>query len=164
MARLLLVLLAVALLYAWWRPPSRSPVWRGGKLPLIGAGLLALAYLISPIDALPDVSPVGLLDDLIIVATTGWWIYSQWQRRPRLEPAPPPPPPPPRGGGEARWDPYAVLDVRRGASADEITRAYREQMKRYHPDRVSGLGEELQQLAHQKTLEIQRAYKQLTSA
>lgn len=164
MARLILVLLAVLVLYAWWRPPTRSPAWRGGKLPLIGLGLLALAYLISPIDAVPDVTPVGFLDDLIIVGTTGWWIYTQWQRRPRLEPAPPPPPPPPPPRHEARWDPYAVLEVRRGASADEITRAYREQMKRYHPDRVSGLGEELQRLAHEKSVEIQRAYSELSGA
>jgi DnaJ-domain-containing protein 1 len=55
-------------------------------------------------------------------------------------------------------DPYAVLGVPRGASPDEITRAYREQMKRYHPDRVADLGDELQQVAHRKTLAIQRAY------
>ena len=54
--------------------------------------------------------------------------------------------------------------VRRGATRDEITRAYREQMKRYHPDRVGGLGDELQQVAHRKTLEIQRAYSELTGA
>ena len=29
-------------------------------------------------------------------------------------------------------------------------------MKRYHPDRVNQLGEELQRVAHQKTLDIQR--------
>lgn len=157
MARLLLVLVAGLLLYLWWRPPTRSAAWRGGRLPLVGAGLLALAYLISPIDALPDVTPVGLIDDLIILVTTGWWIYDQWRRRPQPQPAEPPP-----AGGEAAWDPYRILEVRRGASRDEITRAYREQMKRYHPDRVSGLGDELQEVAHRKTLDIQRAYIELT--
>jgi uncharacterized membrane protein YkvA (DUF1232 family) len=157
MARLILILAAALVLYMWWRPPTRGRVWRGGTLPLVGAALHALAYVISPIDALPDFTPMGLLDDLIVVATTGWWIYTQWQRRPRLEPAQPEPALP-------GWDPYAVLDVRRGASADEITRAYREQMKRYHPDRVSGLGDELQAVAHRKTLEIQRAYAELTGA
>ena len=163
MARLILVLAAVAILYLWWRPPTRSRVWRGGKLPLIGAGFLALAYLISPIDLVPDFTPVGLLDDLIVVATTGWWIYTQWQRRPQPQrtemPSPPPPPP-----HEAGWDPYRILEIPRGATRDEITRAYRDQMKRYHPDRVGDLGEELQQVAHRKTLEIQRAYSELTGA
>lgn len=157
MARLLLLLAAGLILYFWWRPPTRSAAWRGGRLPLIGAGLLALAYLISPIDLLPDVTPVGLIDDLIILVTTGWWIHDQWRRRPPARPAEPAP-----AGGEPAWDPYHVLAVRRGATRDEITRAYREQMKRYHPDRVSGLGDELQAVAHRKTLEIQRAYIELT--
>jgi uncharacterized membrane protein YkvA (DUF1232 family) len=158
MMRLLLVLAAAAVLYFWWRPPTRSAVWRGGKLPLVGAALLALAYLLSPVDALPDVTPIGLIDDLIILVTTGWWIYDQWRRRPR----PAEPEPAAAGGATASWDPYRVLEVRRGASRDEITRAYRAQMKRYHPDRVGDLGDELQEVAHRKTLEIQRAFIELT--
>ena len=55
-----------------------------------------------------------------------------------------------------------MLGVTRGASAGDITRAYREQMKRYHPDRVADLGEELRQLAHEKTVAIQRAYEELS--
>jgi DnaJ like chaperone protein len=61
----------------------------------------------------------------------------------------------------ATWDPHAVLGVARGASAAEIAAAYREQMRRYHPDRVAHLGEELQRLAHRKALDIQRAYAEL---
>jgi DnaJ-domain-containing protein 1 len=34
-------------------------------------------------------------------------------------------------------------------------------MQEYHPDKVSHLGEELQEVAHRKTLEIQRAYERL---
>jgi preprotein translocase subunit Sec63 len=67
-----------------------------------------------------------------------------------------------RPQGLGGWDPYAVLGVARGASQDEIARAYREQVKRYHPDRVADLGTELQQVAHKKTVELQRAYRELT--
>jgi DnaJ-domain-containing protein 1 len=35
-------------------------------------------------------------------------------------------------------------------------------MTEYHPDKVTHLGKELQELAHRKVLEIQRAYQQLT--
>jgi DnaJ-domain-containing protein 1 len=59
-------------------------------------------------------------------------------------------------------DPWTVLGVARDAGPDAIAAAYREQLKRYHPDRVAGLGDELQALAHEKTLEIQRAYEALT--
>ncbi len=72
-------------------------------------------------------------------------------------------PPRPASDREApsRWDPWAVLGVTRGASRDEIVRAYREQLKRYHPDRVADLGPELQEVAHRKTVELQRAYAEL---
>ena len=59
------------------------------------------------------------------------------------------------------WDPWAVLEVTRGASRDEIHRAYRTQMKRYHPDRVDDLGDDLRAAAHAKVLDIQRAYREL---
>jgi DnaJ-domain-containing protein 1 len=58
-------------------------------------------------------------------------------------------------------DPHVVLGVPPGASGEEITRAYRERMKEYHPDRVAGLGPELRELAHEKTVEIQRAWDAL---
>jgi preprotein translocase subunit Sec63 len=67
-----------------------------------------------------------------------------------------------RGDDVTRWDPYAVLGIASGASHDQIVRAYREQLKLYHPDRVADLGPELQQVAHQKTVELQRAYTELT--
>ena len=67
-------------------------------------------------------------------------------------------PPDPR----ERWDPWAVLGIARDATRDEIARAYRAQLKQYHPDRVADLGPELQQVAHRKTVELQRAYAELT--
>ena len=67
--------------------------------------------------------------------------------------------PPPHGSSDTPpSDPYEILEVARDASPAEITRAYREQMKRYHPDRVAGLGDELQRLAHERAIAIQRAY------
>lgn len=125
----------------------------------IAVGLVLLLYLRSPIDLLPDrFGAIGLLDDVIVLLTGIWWL------RRRL----------PRAGATHRrtlgsedatrdpeWDPYAVLGVARGASVEEIARGYREQMMRYHPDRVANLGEELQQLAHRKALEIQRAYAEI---
>jgi len=61
-------------------------------------------------------------------------------------------------------DAYAVLGVPRSASPEEIRAAYRARMQEYHPDKVAHLGAELQQLALEKSQQIQRAYHQLQSA
>ena len=55
-------------------------------------------------------------------------------------------------------DPWQVLEVDPGASPEEIHAAYKAQLLKYHPDRVSHLGGEFQQLAHRKTLAIRQAY------
>ncbi len=68
---------------------------------------------------------------------------------------------PERDSSTAGSDPHAVLAVRRGASQEEIQEAYRARMREYHPDKVAHLGRDLQELAHHKTLEIQRAYERL---
>ena len=47
------------------------------------------------------------------------------------------------------------------SSQETIRSAYRARMNEYHPDKVDHLGEELQELAHRKVLEIQKAYRQL---
>lgn len=62
---------------------------------------------------------------------------------------------------ERTSDPYVVLGVPPGASGVEIAQAYRERMKEYHPDLVANLGPELRELAHRKTVEIQRAWDAL---
>jgi len=157
-----LVLIALgAVAYLWLKGSRRQPkVPLKEWLPKLLLPALALLYLVSPIDLIPDVGPAGLIDDILFFALTLWWVGTRPQSRPaggtRQRKA---------AGGQRpqhdAWDPHRVLGVPRGASRPEITRAYREKMKRYHPDRVADLGEDLQRLAHEKTLEIQRAYDTL---
>ena len=47
------------------------------------------------------------------------------------------------------------------ASQAEITAAYRKMAQMYHPDRVAGLGPELQDLAEKYMKAINAAYEQL---
>ncbi|GIW41517.1 MAG: hypothetical protein KatS3mg076_2094 [Candidatus Binatia bacterium] len=117
--------------------------------------LVFLLYLRLPFDLLPDrLGGIGFLDDLVVLALLLWWFSRKRTAadpsRAAAEPA------------EERWDPYRVLGVSEKATREEVTRAYREALKRYHPDRVASLGDELQRLAHRKTLEIQKAYRELT--
>ena len=61
-------------------------------------------------------------------------------------------------------DPYEVLQVTRGASREEIRAAYFNMIKRYHPDRVSHLSKEFQDIAETKAKEINEAYGTLMSS
>ena len=57
--------------------------------------------------------------------------------------------------------PWEVLGVSRSASPEEIKKAYHEQVQKYHPDKVDGLGEELQKVAEEKLREINLAYESI---
>lgn len=61
-------------------------------------------------------------------------------------------------GGTKSLDPWEVLHLEPGASPDKVDAAYKAQLLKYHPDRVSHLGDEFQRLAHRKTLAIRQAY------
>ena len=56
-------------------------------------------------------------------------------------------------------NPYEVLGIREGASEEEIKRAYREQVKKYHPDQYRD--NPLSKLAEEKLREINEAYDYL---
>lgn len=128
---------------------SRWPRWT--VVLAVGAGLYL--YLRSPIDVLPDgLGLLGVVDDLVVLGLALWWLHDRLTApaRPVAEPIP--------------TDPWELLGIAPGATPEAITRAYREQMKRYHPDRVAGLGDDLQRLAHERTVAIQRAYATLRGA
>ena len=56
-------------------------------------------------------------------------------------------------------NPYEVLGIKEGASQEEIRAAYREQVKKYHPDRHQD--NPLYELAEEKLQEINEAYDYL---
>ena len=68
--------------------------------------------------------------------------------------------PGPATDGRAK-SPYDVLGIRRNASDDEITAAYRRLVQMYHPDRVANLAPEFRDLAESRMKEINRAHEQL---
>lgn len=57
--------------------------------------------------------------------------------------------------------PYEILQISKNATADDIKNAYRKLAKEYHPDKVSYLGEDVQQSAQEKFQKISDAYERL---
>jgi hypothetical protein len=55
----------------------------------------------------------------------------------------------------------ALLGIALPASAEEVKRAYRRQISRYHPDKVQHLGEEFQVMAAEKSAQLTHIYRQL---
>tara|TARA_X000001036_G_scaffold404875_1_gene412460 strand:+ start:307 stop:1041 length:735 start_codon:yes stop_codon:yes gene_type:complete len=60
-----------------------------------------------------------------------------------------------------REAPYRILEVSQNASDNEIKRSYRKMATKYHPDKVSHLGEEMQKLAKEKFQAVNDAYQQI---
>ena len=130
--------------------------------------ILALLYVISRFDLIPDFfTGWGWIDDIIVLVLLYRYLVKKY-RRPRP------------GAGQqqqsghqegahqdepsssAPKSPYTVLEVSPGASREEIHAAYRRLANQYHPDKVAHLGPEFQELAEQRFKEIQQAYQTLT--
>ncbi len=53
---------------------------------------------------------------------------------------------------------YKILEIDPSASNDEVKKAYRELAKKYHPDKVAHLGEEVRKSAEEKIVQLNAAY------
>lgn len=140
--------------------------------------ILAIIYVIWPYDLIPNfLIGIGWIDDILVLALLWYYFFSNrgkssetyrkfynqsYHNRQQ-------------GGYGSHYqkssgsfnqqrsekDPYAVLGVQRNASFEEIKKAYRRLANIYHPDKVSHMGEEFQNLAEKKFKEIQEAYQKL---
>lgn len=143
--------------------------------------ILAVLYLLSPYDILPDfIIGWGWLDDLAILGLLWRYLYlykrkqesfkkSYQQDRQFFE------------GEEYQGsykekssdsdayfgkksfvkNPHGVLGIKESASQEEIKKAYKQLAGKYHPDKVLHLGREFQELAEKRFKEIQEAYEKL---
>ncbi|CAB1084640.1 hypothetical protein D1AOALGA4SA_12153 [Olavius algarvensis Delta 1 endosymbiont] len=142
--------------------------------------ILAVLYILSPFDLLPDLLiGWGWLDDLVIFGFLARYLYKLKKKREdfrkyyqdsrntgsRGRRA--------TGNNESGThdhksdstagprDPYQILEIERGASQEEIKQAFRQLAGKYHPDKVEYLGAEFKTLAEERFKEIQRAYEEL---
>lgn len=53
---------------------------------------------------------------------------------------------------------FSVLNISPNASIEEIKRGYKEEIRKYHPDKVEHLGDEFKEIAERKTKDINKAY------
>jgi len=67
----------------------------------------------------------------------------------------------PRQTGPAWW---TVLGVRETASRDQVVAAYRDALRKTHPDKVAHLSDKLRQVADQETRRINAAYEEAQQA
>lgn len=136
--------------------------------------ILAILYIISWYDLLPDfIIGLGWIDDLIILFFLWRYFFANkrkiysyntsqkknnqhFNERREGEDFQ-------NKGADTQKDPFEVLGINRGASQEEIRKAYRELVNQYHPDKVSYLGKEFRELAEVRFKEINRAYQELTS-
>ena len=58
-----------------------------------------------------------------------------------------------------KW--YAILEVDKNASMEEIKKAHRKMVRKYHPDRLQGVSEDIVKLAEEKFLLVQKAYENI---
>ena len=88
------------------QPPADRPGFTRRTLAFIGdpavatwrklVGTVAAAYVILPIDLIPDFIPlIGWLDDLGVVGLITWYMVRQINKHAEMRARLPPPPPPP---------------------------------------------------------------------
>lgn len=56
---------------------------------------------------------------------------------------------------------YRILEIESTVSDEEVKKAYRRMAMKYHPDKVSHLGEDFKKVAHEKFKKVQGAYDQI---
>lgn len=56
---------------------------------------------------------------------------------------------------------YKILEINRSATDEEVKKAYRNMALKYHPDKVSYLGDDFKKAAEEKFTKVQEAYEKI---
>ncbi len=130
--------------------------------------ILLIAYWIVPFDLFHDAVPLlGWIDDTLLIGLLLYFIkfkrfprfFSNKKKNSKTENFK-------NDNSRSTSDfeqqsPYYILGIRPHANQKEIKAAYRKAVQTFHPDKVSHLGPEFQELAKKKFIKIQEAYNML---
>ena len=61
-----------------------------------------------------------------------------------------------------KW--FAILELDKDASSDEIKKAHRKMVIKYHPDKLQGVSQDIKKLAEEKFLLVQKAYENISKS
>ena len=61
-----------------------------------------------------------------------------------------------------KW--FAILELDKDASNDEIKKAHRKMVIKYHPDKLQGVSQDIKKLAEEKFLLVQKAYENISKS
>ena len=56
---------------------------------------------------------------------------------------------------------YKILEIEKNATDADVKKAYRKMANKYHPDKVSHLGEDFQKAANEKFQKVNEAYEKI---
>lgn len=126
------------------------------KIFLVVIGLL---YFLFPHDLIRDFIPViGYFDDLALIV---WILYILRQKQLRAKKFSQDYFRNSQPDNENIKNPYEILGISKNSSDEEVKKAYKELVSKYHPDKVEHLGDDFKKIAHEKFVEIKNAYEEI---
>jgi DnaJ domain len=146
------------------RDRSSRADFSAGWLLVVGLLVLFAAFVLSDGLEAPAIAAVILVPAIAVLfeIRRRRAVWERWQSQQKHES---------HFGGRARgnigitikerpqpW--WQVLGISEQSTANDVKAAYYAKIKQYHPDTVTGLAKEFQELAERKTKEINQAYQQ----
>jgi DnaJ like chaperone protein len=126
--------------------------------------IFGLVYFLFPFDLIRDFIPyIGYFDDLALII---WIIYLLNKNRQTINSKK-------QKTGFNNFNSsgfsdknriktcFEVLGLNENCSNEEIKKAYRALVSKYHPDKVEHLGDDFKEFAHEKFVEIKNAYEEI---